>query len=259
MHKQRMRKIVLSTLTASVLTLGGGLAPAQTVGLEDIFAASAEGNKVAQASQVRIDDISKQTDRLVADYKKLLKEIEGLRQYNTQLQRQIDKQVERMGELRNSIENVTLIERQIMPLMMRMVSALEEFVELDIPFLIDERRDRLGRLNDTLDDAEISASEKFRVVFEAYQIESEYGRSIFAYTGTLAINDREYEGDFLRMGRVGLYFKNGSGSVTAMWNIAERRWDELDSSYTDAVLQGIQMARSQIQADLVRLPISAPE
>lgn len=254
-----MRKIVLSTLTASVLTLGGGLAPAQTVGLEDIFKLSAEGNKVAQASQVRIDDISKQTDRLAADYKKLLKEIEGLRQYNTQLQRQINKQVERMGELRNSIENVTLIERQIMPLMMRMVSALEEFVELDIPFLIDERRDRLARLNNTLDDAEISASEKFRVVFEAYQIESEYGRSIFAYTGTLAINNREYEGDFLRIGRIGLYFKNGDGSVTAMWNIAARRWDELDSGYTNAVLQGIQMARSQIQADLIRLPIAAPE
>lgn len=259
MHKQRMRKIILSTLTASVLTLGGGLAPAQTVGLEDIFKVSAEGNKVAQASQVRIDGISEQTSRLLGDYKKLLKEIEGLRQYNTQLQRQINKQVERMGELRNSIENVTLIERQIMPLMMRMVGALEEFVELDMPFLMDERRGRLAKLNDILDDAEISASEKFRVVFEAYQIESEYGRSIFAYSGLLPINGLEYEGDFLRIGRIGLYFKNGDGSVTAMWNNRDRRWDELDSGYTDAILQGIQMARSQIQADLVRLPISAPQ
>lgn len=259
MHKQRMRKIVLSTLTASVLTLGGGLAPAQTVGLEDIFKVSADGNRSAQASQVRIDSISDQTAVILGEYKKLLKEIEGLRQYNAQLQRQIDKQVERMGELRNSIENVTLIERQIMPLMMRMVSALEEFVDLDIPFLMTERQDRIARLHEILDDAEISASEKFRVVFEAYQIENEYGRSIFAYQGTLPLNDREYEGDFLRVGRIGLYFKNGDGSVTAMWNIADGRWEELDSGYADAVLQGVQMARSQIQPDLVRLPIAAPQ
>lgn len=259
MHKQRMRKIALSTLTASVLTLGGGLAPAQTVGLEDIFKLSAEGNKTAQASQVRIDSISDQTAKLVGEYKKLLKEIEGLRQYNAQLQRQIDKQVERMGELRNSIENVTLIERQIMPLMMRMVSALEEFVELDVPFLMDERRERLAKLNEILDDAEISASEKFRVIFEAYQIENEYGRSIYAYSGELDLNGLQYEGDFLRVGRIGLYFKNGDGSVTAMWNAGNKRWDELDSEYTNAVLQGIQMARSQIQADLVRLPIAAPQ
>lgn len=250
----------MSAATAAILMLSTSIAGAAT--LEDIFKVSAEGNQVAQASQVTIDGISDETAKLLAQYKTLLKEIEGLRIYNAQVQRQIDEQNRTMTKLRDSIDNVTLIERQIMPLMLRMVDALEEFVELDMPFLLDERRDRIANLRGYMDDSEISASEKFRIVFEAYQIENDYGRTNFTNEGPLSLGGSEYQGTFLRIGRVGLYFQNSDASITAVWNKTagpKGSWQQLDDDYSAAISQGIQITKQQVQPDLIRIPIVAPQ
>ena len=61
-----------------------------------------------------------------------------------------------MAELKESIENATVIERGISPLMVNMLSALEDFVALDMPFKTEKREQALEELNayplDQLDD-----------------------------------------------------------------------------------------------------------
>ena len=99
----------------------------------------------------------------------MLKEIEGLRVYNAQLTKQIRSQEQEMGKLAESIDQVTLIERQITPLMLRMIDGLEQFVELDMPFLLDERRDRVARLREMMDRADVTASEKFSQVLTRFR------------------------------------------------------------------------------------------
>ena len=59
--------------------------------------------------------------------------------------------------VRESVAEVTVIERQITPLMLRMIDAMEQFVSLDVPFLLDQRRDRVERLKAMMGSAEISA------------------------------------------------------------------------------------------------------
>ena len=65
------------------------------------------------------------------DYKTVTKQIDGLKVYNARLQRQIDNQVIRIGEIDTAIDQVTVISRQITPLAIRMIDGLETFVELD--------------------------------------------------------------------------------------------------------------------------------
>ena len=55
----------------------------------------------------------------------------------------------------------------------------------DVPFRIEERRARVQRLRDMMDQAEVTASEKYRRVMEAYQGELEFGRTTEAYSETL--------------------------------------------------------------------------
>ena len=98
---------------------------------------------------------------MLSDYKIVLKEIEGLRVYNRQLEKQISNQEKEMAQLSSSIDEVTVIERQITPLMLRMIDGLEQFVELDVPFLLEERRDRIERLREIMDRADVAVSEKF--------------------------------------------------------------------------------------------------
>ena len=101
-----------------------------------------------------------------------------------------------MQALSDSISNVALIERQIVPLMTRMVDALENFVQLDTPFLMKERTERVARLREMMERSDVTAAEKFRRVIEGYQIENDYGRTIEAYKGTTEINGNQLEVDF---------------------------------------------------------------
>ena len=98
-----------------------------------------------------------------------MKVVDGLRVYNQQQRRLISNQEKELAELEESIDQVTVIERQIGPLIERMIENLEKFVDLDIPFLMDERLERLDFLRNTLDRADVSVAEKFSQVLQAYQ------------------------------------------------------------------------------------------
>lgn len=259
MQKNKMRPMALSAAALALMVSGG--ASVQAITLDDIFKVSADTTKFAQASQVRIDNLSEETAKLLGKYKTVLKEVAGLKVYNAQLQRQIDNQNVEIGELKDSIERVTLIERQITPLMMRMIDTLEVFIEKDIPFLLKERRDRIQILHETMDRSDVSPSEKFRLVFEAYQIENDYGRNIEAYGGIHNIpNAGERQVNFLRIGRVGLYYQTLDGSYAGVWEKKNGgQWTELDESYRSAINEGVRIARQQTAPNLIRLPIGAPE
>ena len=97
-------------------------------------------------------------------FKTLNKEIDGLAVYNAQLTKQLNNQIEEMESLNLSMDQVSIIERQITPLMLRMITGLEQFIALDVPFLKQERKQRLESLNAMMERADISSSEKFRRV-----------------------------------------------------------------------------------------------
>jgi len=143
--------------------------------------------------------------------------------------------------------------------MVKMVDGLEQFVSLDVPFEIDERKSRVAQLRETLDRADVSRPEKLRTVFEAYQIESEYGRKISAKKGAITIDGRELEGNVLRIGRVGLYFMTEDGSTSGMWSTSENKWITLSDEHRSALTQGLRQANNQTAPALVRLPVIAPQ
>ena len=92
--------------------------------------------------------------------------------------RQIKAQEERLVTLAEQTRQVVVIQRQIPPLMERMADSLEQFVNLDAPFSLDERTKRINQVRATLSDPKVTASEQVRQVLEAYNIEREYGRTI---------------------------------------------------------------------------------
>lgn len=257
MIKHRVRTVVLSAVAAGALVMGAGSAGATD--LKDVLEVGMKTNQVAQQSQEKINKIVDQTDKVVADYKAVLRTIEGLRIYNAQLQRQIDLQNVEMGKLSNSIKGVTYIKRQITPLMMKMVDALGEFIENDLPIKRAERIAGIERLRDLMDNPNVDASEKFRSVFELYQIESEYGRAVQAYTSKVNVDGNELEVDMLHIGRIALVYQTRDGKQSGMWDQKSQSWIELDESYRKPIKQALAVASKQAAADtLLRLPLTAP-
>ncbi|NBS31147.1 MAG: DUF3450 domain-containing protein, partial [Actinobacteria bacterium] len=210
-------------------------------------------------AQDEIDGVVDVTRSRIEEYRAVMKEVDGLVVYNTLLQRQIDDQNETLRQIRESIDNVQFVERQILPLLTRMIDGLEQFVALDVPFLAEERNSRVANLTTVLERADVTAAEKFRVVMEAWQIENDYGRTIEAYTDELVIDGNTREVDVLRIGRVALLYQTPDGQVSGSWDTQSGGWVEVDSSYRNAIRNGIRLARNQIGPDLLLLPISAPQ
>ena len=94
--------------------------------LDDIYQVAEQMNVAAKRSQSKIDALTEETRILLNEYKTVLKEIEGLRVYNRQLEKQIASQEQEMAQLTISIDEVTVIERQITPLMIRMIDGVEQ-------------------------------------------------------------------------------------------------------------------------------------
>lgn len=247
---------------AASATLAAGMAsvvPAQAADLNDVFRVVDRINNQAQTSQGKIDALTEQTRTLFNEYKTVLKQIDGLKVYNAQLDRQVQSQEKELRELAASIDEVTVIERQITPLMLRMIDGLEQYVSLDMPFLLSERTDRVARLREIMDRADVAVSEKFSQVMRAYQIENTYGRTMEAYSDTISVGGTDRIVDVLKVGRVSLMYQTQDGSETGMWNSANKAWETLDDSYTAPVRTGIRMARKQISQDLLVVPVLGSE
>lgn len=226
--------------------------------VDQITAVGEQRATEGKAVQVQIDKISDQADDIEGKYKQVTKVVDGLKVYNGLLQRQVDNQVSEMAALADSIDKVSLIERQIVPLMVEMLDSLEEIIRLDVPFLEAERRERLNRLRDMMERSDVIAAEKFRRILEAYEIENEYGRTIEAYKGSLEVAGKNREVDFLRVGRVALLYQTVGGEQTGAWNQALRTWETLPpEQYKQDVAKGLRVARKQVAPDLLVLPIAA--
>ena len=236
--------------------------PVAADGVDDVLKIGQAKVAAAQKSQEKIDEIADQTDALLQDYKQVNKQIEGLRVYNAQLEARIQDQLRRIAEIDQAMKDVTVIQRQITPLVEEMLNGLEQFIELDVPFHIDERRDRVSQLRGNLDASNQTAAELFRQVLEAYKIENEYGRKIDAYEAQIDISGdgQEQKVDVFRVGRIALLYKTPDGEQVGRWNNKSRSWESLDASaWSSNLQQGIRIARNQAVKDILQLPIEAPE
>jgi len=258
MKMQRLSSAALSAVLIAGALLAGA-AQAQDQALNKILKVGQTKTSAGQQSQKRIEKLQQETNDLASQYKIINKEIEGLRVYNAQLERQLANQRKVIKELEGSIDNVTVIERQIQPLILKMLDGLEQFVELDLPFQKNERNERIVKLRANQDRADITVAEKFRQVLEAYNIESEYGRSLYTYTDTLNVNGQDRSVEILGVGRIALMYQTTDQKFTGAWNQNTRTWEELPAApYRSAVQQGIKIAKKQASQNVMALPILAP-
>lgn len=258
MKKQRLKAVAMTTvLSASALI--GSVAQAD----EKLNAILKVGQTKVQSgvqSQAKVDKIADQTASLLQDFKTVNKQIEGLRVYNTQLEKQIASQLRVISELTTSIDQVTVMERQIQPLILRMLEGLQQMVALDAPFLKAEREERLQQLIAIQERSDVSVSEKFRQVLEAYKIESEYGRKLEIYKDTLEIDGQEREVNILMVGRVALVYQTTDTQKSGAYNRKTGQWESIDSGdYRAAILKGLKIAKKQATIDIMDLPVLAPE
>ncbi len=211
----------------------------------------------AAASQTRIDRLADTTADMSADYKLTMQRVDNLRSYNKQYEELIKSQEKEMASIRYQMSVVDDTEKGVVPLMNDMIDKLEEFIELDIPFLLDERRGRVTKLRTNMLRADLSNSEKYRQILEAYQIENQYGDFAEAKDGKITSGGKEITVTYYRFGRVAYVYQSLDEQTAAYWDNDSRSWKPLDDSYRIPVRNGIKIARRLSNPNLVILPVPA--
>jgi hypothetical protein len=249
------RRLTAGLLATAVIAISGSVF-AQTV--DQILEADQRRLNLAQQSQERINTVVEGTRSLEDQYRAINKEIDGLKVYNRLMNAQVEGQTATLEDIGLSMDQVDVINRQIFPLMERMIDGLEQSINLDVPFLLEERQGRVADLKGIMERSDVSVAEKFRKVMEAYQIENEFGWTSEYFTQTLTIDDVTRSFNMLRIGRIGLYFQSDDAKVTGRYDIANRQF-VIDDSARNEIRKGLRMARQLIAPELISIPVPAAE
>jgi len=233
-------------------------APAQEKkSLEPLVREQVGADDAAVASQERVDALSDETREMLLQYRQYLRETQSLREYREQLEAQVQSQVEEIAFVQGQLVEIETTAREVLPLMQKMLGTLERFVALDLPFQLEERRKRVASLREAMARADVTISEKYRRIIEAYQIEADYGRTLEAYQGELGEGAEARTVRFLRLGRVALMYQTLDGEETGYYDAGQKRW-VVDDSYRSAVRHGFAVADKSSAPDLLEAPVPAP-
>jgi len=248
----------LAAAISSIIAVGVVL-PAAASSFDEAMESREDGNTSSQQSQQKIDKLADQTDSLLTQYRNVLNQLDAVRVFNKHMRGLIAEQEAEKTSLTEQIDSVELVGRQMTPHMLKMIDSLERFVELDVPFLTEERTDRVAFLRDAMGKSDVTDAEKYRAIMEAYQIENEFGRTIEDYQAEAEIDGEMREVDFLRIGRIALLYRSPDGTLLGAWDQKNREWVALDRSYEDPIKTGLRIARKQSAPSLILAPIPAAE
>jgi chromosome segregation ATPase len=226
--------------------------------LDDALAQQVQTDRTAAQAQAQIDALRERTQDAAGRYAQALADAESLERYNSQLAEQVESQEAEIASIEKQLLDIEQTNREVQPLMQKMVDTLEQFIKLDVPFLLEERTARVQNLRNLMPRADVTISDKYRLILEAYQIELEYGSTLEPYEGHLTSGGIERTVEFAQLGRVALMYRTLDGSETGYWDKDKKDW-VVDESYREAVEEALRVAKRDGAADLLTVPVQAPQ
>ena len=182
---------------------------------------------------------------------------------NNQLRTRLALQDELLVSIAESIDNATLLADEdnspLNGLIDRMIGDIEQIVESDLPFELEERRQQVTRIRNLINNPEAPLSQKLSMLISLYQAEGAYGRSMDTYEATLDIDGVEQEVTIARIGRIMLAYQSADRRVTAVWDKNQNDWVQLSpGAYRTSVDRAAQVASGNLAAEMLFVPIPAP-
>ena len=214
-------------------------------------------NRSAEASQQKVDALSRETRIMLEEYRSLKESSAYQEAYTRELEQLDAAQKAQIESLNKQIAQARITRQRILPLMRSMVDALEKFVVLDLPFHHEERIRSVIQLRQRLDRPDISVAARFRLLLEAYQLEQDYSRTVEAWRGPVQRDGESYSVEYLRLGRTALYYQSLDREHSAYWDRDLQTWIALDAGHNRSLAAALRIARNQAAPELMKLPFLA--
>lgn len=239
--------VLMLTVAATALAQGDALSRARS----QVQATDAAG----RSSQQRVDNIDDKTQQALQRYRAALFQTQQLQAYATQVQPLLEQQQQELASLQQQLKDQGDVQQQMLPLMLQMVDSLARFVSMDLPFLQQERQERIANLKRAMADASMPLAEKFQRVAEAYRVEADYGRKLGAEQEDIVVGGQHKNVDVLRVGRVALLYISPDDDDSGYWNAQQKRWVSLGGAHARDIRDGLKIARGDVAATPLPLPL----
>ncbi|MFY0992485.1 DUF3450 domain-containing protein [Halomonas sp. C05BenzN] len=209
----------------------------------------------AQAElQARIDAADDEARERLRELRELEAETRRLAARNAELEPRVEQRAESLSRREAALDSLTSTRQALPSLTEGLEARLARWIEHDLPFLVEERRARLASLGDPA----LPEVERLERLLAAWRAELDYGRELDAWRGYLTRDETRREVDYLRLGRIGLYYLTPDGRGGGVWLADENRWRPLDDDERSEVRKGLRIARDQRAPALLELPVSQP-
>jgi len=260
MNNRRLYYKVLAPFASLIVAGATQAAEVDTSIIDQALNIIDQQNQAAVRSQETITRLSNSTSSLFEEFKVENDNLESMLVLNAGLRKQISIQEEQIATIQQSITDVAIVTQEMPFLMNKMLSSVEQFIELDMPFQLESRRQRLQFARDAIDSPDVSVAEKFRQILVIYQNENNFGRTHQTYPATQIIEGVERDVDMLRVGRIALLYQTKDRTITGAWDPETRGWVELDPvEYRTPVQRAIAVSSGLVSPAIMDLPIVAPE
>ena len=223
--------------------------------VDDAIDFQVDASSLSVTAQKQVEDLDEVSKQLYFEYKDTINEYNALKNYDDQLSKIIDSQFVEIKRINEELDSIDIINIDILPLLNRMINSLRKFVELDLPFLFEERMKKVNDLDELMLRSDVTTAEKFRNVFEAYQQESEFGKTIENYPGYLLIDGEELAVDFFRLGRLGLFYRTPDGADTGYWDQRIESWIHLGNDLDQSIKDALNISNRQAPPNFINLPL----
>ena len=223
--------------------------------IDDAIDFQVDASNLSIKAQADIENLDAVSKKLYFEYKDTLNEYKSLKNYDDQLSKIIDSQVEEIQSIKEQLDSLDDINIDILPLLKRMIDSLRKFIEIDIPFLLNERVNRVDTLDDLILRSDVTTAEKYRKVFEAYQIESDFGKTIENYSGYIDLDNQEIAVDYFRLGRLGLFYRTPDGDETGYWDVSMESWIHLGNDLDKDIKGALDISNRQAPPNFIKLPL----
>jgi hypothetical protein len=226
---------------------------------QDVDQPMREALKRQQEIQKDVQVWSEEKKALVQEILSLRTEKKWLELQNDQHAAYVEQKKQAIDKLQEEEEVARSLRMELEPYLLEVVDRLGAKVEEDLPFLRQERQERLQFIDQSMTEYGVSLSERLRRVLEALTVEAGYGSSVEVTDRELTIQGTPTQAQVVRIGRVDLLYVTLDGDSAGRWDEHEQTWRPLAQDTAQELLKTVDIIQERRVADLVTLPLGKPE
>ncbi len=209
--------------------------------------------KTRKETVKKLSEWQAQKERMKAKYYQLKEALEVSNVEIAHMREIVAKQDAYIARTNNKIIEMEKMRQALVPYLNEVVARMEEHINADLPFLLQERTERVANLKAILADPEVTLAEKLRRVFEGLRVEMDYGKSVETTREEITYQGQKLAVHVLRLGRTALLMQTLDEQEVGIYY--GKKWEKLPSRYAPEIKKAMDITQRRRPVDFVNLPI----